>query len=68
MKPTQHLVLLLVQVPSPPWSLFVQSLLVTQSGLEFTHYVGKDDLEFLILLTLTPKCWDLRGALPCPVD
>jgi hypothetical protein len=64
----QHLLLLLVQVPSPPPSLFGQSFHAAQSCLELTCYVGKDDLEFPILLTLPPECWDFRGALSCPVD
>ena len=29
-----------------------------QFQASFKHYVGKDDIEFLILLHPSPKCWD----------
>ena len=36
----------------------------SRSGWPQTGYAAKDDLELLIFLSLPPKSWDYRFALP----
>lgn len=47
-----------------PNSLFI--CLFLEPGSLMRPSLTKDNLEFLILLSLPQQCWDCRGRLPCP--
>lgn len=37
------------------------ALTLVQASLEQLSYIAEDDFELLILLPLSPKCWDSLG-------
>lgn len=59
-------------LPSCAWGLWVLPSLffffirIPIPGSPQTHYVARNDVQFLILLSPTPKCWDYKPEPSCP--